>query len=105
MRWTQRDYVWEAAPIGGVEVIQTSAILSACLMFRSKHTHTTTTQAHLAELATQRKGGEGGAIITRHLRDEEGDLRAGMSQRTRRPKRSNSYARSRALRLGEKPVT
>lgn len=39
MRWTQRDYVWEAAPIGGVEVIQTSAILSACLMFRSKHTH------------------------------------------------------------------
>jgi hypothetical protein len=25
MRWTQRDYVWEAAPIGGVEVIQTSA--------------------------------------------------------------------------------
>lgn len=39
------------------------------------------------------------------LRDEVGVLRAGMSQRTRRPYRSNSYARSRARRLPEKPPT
>lgn len=40
-----------------------------------------------------------------YLREEEALFKAGMSQRTSRPKRSNSHARSRARRLGLKPVT